>query len=163
MTTGVSLSAVVTSSAEKRGKSTCSVSSMPGGGSVQFGLMLRLFRIIDSSDPERKLDGAGTHFSLCGWRFLPGRVLRPFGGLRGSSRANISDLLSSSSPGRYNFALVSRRRRLSLAACVRRSSPRADWNAVARPCWTARSRRSASRATALSYSLRCRFWMCAAI
>ena len=33
-----------------------------GGGSVQFGLMLRLFRIIDSSDPERKLDGAGTHF-----------------------------------------------------------------------------------------------------
>jgi hypothetical protein len=31
MTTGVSLSAVVTSSAEKRGKSTCSVSSMPSG------------------------------------------------------------------------------------------------------------------------------------
>ena len=35
---------------------------MPGRGSVQFGLMLRLFRIIDSSDPERKLDGTGTHF-----------------------------------------------------------------------------------------------------
>jgi len=31
---------------------------MPGKGSVQFGLMLRLFRIIDSSDPEQKLNAA---------------------------------------------------------------------------------------------------------
>jgi DNA-binding MarR family transcriptional regulator len=57
MTTGVSLSAVVTSSAEKRGKSTRSASAISDAGSVYFGLTYRLSRIIGSSSPEGKIPG----------------------------------------------------------------------------------------------------------
>ena len=32
--------------------------------------MLRLFRIIDSSDPERKLNGAGTFLLVVGYLYL---------------------------------------------------------------------------------------------
>lgn len=63
----------------------------------------------------------------------------------------------------YNFAFTKRRRKLSLAVCFRRISFSADLNAATCPLRTARSLRSVSRVTALSYSFGCRFWTCVAI
>lgn len=54
-------SAVVTSSAAKRGKSTSGVSSIVDEASVQFGFVFRLSRIIGPSNSEdNKLPGVRT-------------------------------------------------------------------------------------------------------
>ena len=84
-------------------------------GIVHAGWRLRLFRIIDSSDPERKLDGAGNCFGL--WWVVSTWVCDLSAAFADRAEPAFSDLVSSSSLCHCSFALVSRRRRLSLAAC----------------------------------------------
>jgi len=86
---------------------------MPGEDSVQFGLVVRLFRIIGSSDPERKADIAETRPSswwpTSTWSWAIKRCPP-------RSRLYLPDPVPASPPGRYSFAWVNWRKRLSLAA-----------------------------------------------
>ena len=75
--------------------------------------MVRLFRIIGSSDPEWKLNGAGTFLLVLGYLYLGVRDRRVL-----PDRAYIFRSGSFIAPGRYSFALVNRRRRLFLGGVL---------------------------------------------